>query len=192
MWKDEGWVDEEMEYKSVLDKSAVRKIRGNVARLGGRLIVKKYPMGTCSMDELFRYLDYLEAYENFIPDILINDYADIMKLSEGDLRHGLNEIYIAHKGLADERSMLVVTVSQVVVKGRSGKIAGRHLSEDARKWGNIDKGFAINQSEKQHEKGLAEIHVFANRSGYQGSRCIIGQSLDTGQFCLWSKEIDKE
>lgn len=191
--KDGEWVDENVSHPSVFDTLAVRKVRGKVARLGGRLIIKKYPMGTCSMDELYRYLDYLETHENFIPDVLINDYADIMRLSEDELRHGLNKIYIAHKGLADERSMLVVTVSQVVVKGRHNRrIAGRDLSEDARKWGNIDKGFAINQSEAQHGEGIAEIHIFANRSGYQGGRCIIGQSLSTGQFCLWSKEIEKK
>jgi len=48
---------------SVYDIDAVSKSRDVMMRFGGRLIIKKYPINTCTMEELNRFLDYLEQFE---------------------------------------------------------------------------------------------------------------------------------
>src|SRR5690606_13634892 len=94
---DGAFVEQKEIRPSIFDDAAVAKTRQRVSRLGGRIIIKKYPMGTCSMSELNRYLNYLERYENFIPDLIINDYADLMEevvSQEASPRQGINQVYI--------------------------------------------------------------------------------------------------
>jgi len=48
--------------ESISDIKAVTSARKAAHRLGGELIIKKYPMGRCTPNEIERYLNYLEAH----------------------------------------------------------------------------------------------------------------------------------
>ena len=177
------------------DIKAVTSARRAAHRLGGRLIIKKYPMGRCSPNEVERYLNYLEAHENFIPDILILDYIDIMDLScfGTEHRHKLNQGYIWAKGLADERNILVATVSQVAGQALKKKWpTEKDVAEDKRKTGNVDVLIAIGRGDAEVENNTAGLSVIANRSGRQGGRCSVSLCFDIGQFCLSSWIGDKD
>ena len=103
--------------ESVFSVEAVRAVRDKVRRFGGRAIIKKYPMGTCSVGEIDRYLDYLETFKHFIPDMLIGDYVEKMKMPKaGEGRDSINETYINLKRIADERNIADVTASQIKTK----------------------------------------------------------------------------
>jgi len=172
---------------SVYDIDAVSKSRDVMMRFGGRLIIKKYPINTCTMEELNRFLDYLEQFEDFVPDVLINDYADIMSFTSefDEKRHGLNNLYLGHKTIADERNILVMTASQVTVEAiKKRRIKMSDFSEDKRKAGNVDLALAICQTEKMEELGMMSMNVVANRSGAMNVGCTMLYNLDIGQFCL--------
>ena len=175
--------------RSVYDTGVILKARRRVTRFGGRLRIKKYPMGQCKPAEIIRFLNYLEAHEGFVPDVLIIDYLDIMDLSgfRTELRHQLNDAYIWAKGLADERNILVATVSQV----RREALKKRHVSpkdvaEDIRKVGNVDLMLAIGREDDDVKKGVAGLSVIANRDGVQDVFCSFSLCFDIGQFCLRS------
>ena len=174
---------------SVFDSKAVAKARQKMRHFGGRLIIKKYPMGACTMDEIFRYLDYLEDFESFIPDVLLNDYVDIMSGNgRTELRHRLNDLYIAHKGLADERSILVATVSQIRRSAiRRPILTLADFAEDIRKAANVDTAIAVCQTDEQVKVEQAKLYVVANREAGIDRWVGIGMNLDIGQFCLWSQ-----
>lgn len=175
---------------SVYDVATVKKVRRRVAKFGGRLIIKKYPMGTCSITELERYLDYLERFESFVPDILINDYADIMSFKGRGTdvsRHGLNEIYIGHKTLADERNMVVVTASQ----GNRDAIRKKRpkqtdVAEDIRKLGNVDMMLGVCQTDEMVQENIGSAWVIVNRDGPMDCGASFLMNLDIGQFCVTS------
>jgi len=171
---------------SVFDIGAVKRVRKVVAKFGGRLFIKKYPMGLCTTDELNRYLNYLERFEGVTPDVLINDYADIMSFKGrgSDPRHGINENYIAHKTIADERNMLVVTASQ----GRREAIRKKRpsqgdVAEDVRKLGNVDVMVGVCQTDEMVNEGMGSMWVVVNRDGPMDVGCSILMNLDIGQFC---------
>ena len=175
--------------RSIKDIKAVTSARRAALRLGGRLIIKKYPMGQCSPNEIERYLNYLEAHENFIPDVLILDYIDILDLSMygTELRHKLNSGYIWAKGLADERNILVATVSQVASSAlKKLWVTEKDVAEDRRKAGNCDIMLAIGRGDSEVASNKAGISVIANRSGLQGVSCAVSLSYEIGQFCLSS------
>ena len=183
--------------RSVFEADACRKGRQAVRRHGGRLLIKKYPMGQCKPAEVERLLDYLENYENFIPDIVINDYVDIMDLSQygTELRHKINDGYIWSKGLADEHNFLMVTASQVNRDGMDRRhVRRKHVGEDIRKLANVDAMFAIGRSVEDVKAGLAGLSVLAARGEEQDTFCTFVPCFDIGQFCMESwlpSEVDE-
>jgi len=183
--------------RSVYDEAACRKARIAVSRFGGRLMIKKYPMGQCKPSEVERLLDYLENYCDFVPDVVINDYVDIMDLSQysKELRHQINAGYVWSKGLADERRVLVATASQVNREGLDRRhVRRKHVGEDIRKLANVDAMLAIGRSEQDVKEGLAGLSVMAARGEEQDGYCTFVPCFAIGQFCLDSwlpSEVDE-
>jgi len=183
---------------TVYSRKIVVQNRKKMMSFGGKLILKKYPMGTCTVMELESYIEYLENFQDFKPDVIINDYADIMRPlnPKKDPRDVLNETYISLKGIADSKGAVMITMSQVNRDGlRSsaldGRISSEHLAEDIRKVGNIDKGFYVSRTRELEENHEAVLGCFANRQKTQNIECVIGQNLECGQFVTYSY-LDKE
>jgi len=180
---------------TVFNEEVVKAVRDRIRRFGGRGIIKKYPMGTCSIGEIERYLDYLEMFKHFVPDILMNDYVEKMKMpvaAQG--RDQINETYINLKRIADERNIAVVTASQVKTKFlESSTISEAGApAEDARKLGNIDLGLFFGMSRVQARRGLMQAYVLVNRSGPQKFGCVVSRNLKVGQLVLdcWPIRFD--
>ena len=172
---------------------AVLKVRDKIKSVTGRLMIKKYPMGSCTMTMIEQYLDYLELYENFIPDVVINDYVDIMSLGGSDniaTRDKLNNAYIMHKKLADERNILVATVSQANRQAiRKETMSMKDFAEDIRKAANVDLAIALVETDEEAESGIMRLWVLANRTGLQDRGCGISLNLQVGQFAIDSWRI---
>lgn len=187
----------ELERGSVYDLDMVRRIRKKIARFGGELIIKKYPMGSCTIGEIERYLDYLETYEKFIPDILINDYVEKMKmpLSENaQQRDKINQAYIDHKRIADERNIVVITASQIKGQSLERKIISQRESaaEDIRKLGNVDVGLLFSQTRVQEQSNRMQVFVLVNRSSQMSFGCVVSKNLKVGQLVLDSWPLRME
>lgn len=157
-------------------------------RFGGNLIIKKYPMGACSLGELNRYLDYLEIFEHFVPDIFINDYPDIMKLPLSDStanRDRLNRCYIDLKRIADERNILIIVPSQTTREAlEKAHLSRKDFAEDIRKLANVDLVIALAQSKNLAEENRMRITVMAARSDEDRSECLISQNIRIGQVVV--------
>ena len=135
-----------------------------------------------ALGEVDRLLSYLERYESFIPDVFVNDYADIMAPSPGmerkDERHILNDLYIRHKRLADERNILVITASQLNAAGGKKRLVDRdNFANDIRKAANVDSAFAICQTEAQERANRGNLMVLLNRTGKQFFHCSFTKNL---------------
>jgi len=176
---------------SVFDSGAAMGVRKKIARFGGDLIIKKYPMGSCTIEEIIRYLDYLETYVGFIPDLVINDYVEKMRLSVGDSqRNEINNIYIRSKGIADERKLAMITVSQSTRNSQEREFLGvRDFAEDIRKLGDVDLAVGISRTKSQADENRMQALVLANRHGSMGFACRIANNFDIGQFCVKSWPI---
>ncbi len=181
------WIKKE--FGTIRDAKKVRAVRQRVQRYGGQLRIVKYPAQTCSMIDINTLLRNLEMTHNWIPDVLINDYPDIMRPLDDkkSTRDQLNDSFLWHKRLADEHDCLVATVSQVNRNAaQSPLIRQKDVAEDIRKIANIDLGIAICQSPQNAAMGIARLFVAANRSGPQDQSCFIGRCFAIGQFCTWS------
>lgn len=167
----EVWDDSQMttwwkvEEREVLDSViAVKKHdalkRSGVLKKMGRLHMVEFPMDTLTTEEMIAYINNLEYYDDFIPSVILTDYADKFKWSNSaDAKNSIDKIWGAHKGLAQEKSCLVVTASQSNTE-RSGKKVGKASWADSiEKRRGIDLGIALNQKPEDFEKGLIYLSV---------------------------------
>jgi len=85
----------------------------------GRLFIKEFPTKMASVQTIRSYLNRLKTLHNFAPDVLVIDYADLLKPSKsyGEKRHELEGVYEELRGLAQELNIVVVTADQT---NRSG------------------------------------------------------------------------
>ena len=177
---------------TIADLKTVKSGVNTARSFGGRLRTKWWPMNSCTMRQFDAYLDHLASNENFFPDVIINDYPELMKMSTND-RAGIDEIYKEHKRLAGERRCVVVGFSQVNKKSYSKRtITMADFAEDKRKAAHCDGAYALCRSPAEEEQGTARFILFVDRHfGKMGYAVEIIQNYDLGQFCVGARSIPK-
>lgn len=136
----------------------------------GRLRIKYYNTNTASVQTLRNHIERL-SLKGFIPDLIIIDYADIMRSSRQfeDLRRELKMIYEELRGFASELNVPIWTASQSNKEGsRSEVVDMDNMSESYGKAMVAD--FIVGLSRKPEEKatGRGRIYVAKNRNGKDG------------------------
>ncbi len=181
---------------SVYDQRLTLDRRKFFKKFGGELVIKKYPQTQCTFGEVERYVNYLEAYEEFVPDIIINDYPDVMRLGGGgESWDKLNDIYGKFKGMADERNIAVIVPSQVKNKYLTAKKLDKSApAGDTRKIANVDMMLSVNQVPDEETKMMA--YVLGNRNGPDNFGCMFSTNLNIGQLATncWpiARDADEE
>jgi hypothetical protein len=152
-------------------KETITETINDLGGIGANLIIKRYPDGAATINNFYSHLDWLKSNENFVPDVIIVDYADNMKALQtyGELRHDLVSIYRDLRALAVEHGVPVLTASQT---GRGGNMK-QELSLDmiAEAWGkaNIaDIILGIGRSSEQLKSNEASLKILKNRNGAIG------------------------
>jgi len=188
-------ISDEIEAPSIRDVDAVEKSRKKIARFGGSLALRKFHNGTCSVGDLEALLTRLEM-SGFVPDVLISDYADIMRMDEssrGDPRAHSDAVYKGLRRIADERGILVVTGTQVQRQAQEKAIiSATAVAEDIRKIAHVDIALSIGVNKKLRSMGCAVIYVAANRHGKDRCGCVVAQCFETGQYASGSAYLDME
>ena len=112
-----------------------------------RLVIKAFETGMLTVSALTAYLDLLERTANFIPDLLLLDYIDLMKLSSTNYRLDLGGLYKEIRGLAVQRNIAVATVSQANRLGVKAKVVTEEfIAEDYSKIPTADTVFSYSQT----------------------------------------------
>lgn len=164
--------------------SEVRKIQMNAR--GGGFKVLTFPTQTLTLSALKRELNNLEVYENFVPDFITVDYADIMADDQGmkEERHRLNAIWGGLRGLAQDRQIAIATASQSGRKTMSGKkdVEAEDASEDMRKIAHLTKLITLNQSEAEQSMGIMRLGCKVQREGEAFlDQVVVTQALQIGR-----------
>ena len=152
-----------MEIGTALEKRA--KLERFAAIKNERLKLVQFPSGELTMKGLNTYIDNLEYYEDFIPSVIITDFADKFRAEtwKSEHRHGLNEIWEGHKALAQKRHCFVGTGSQSSA-AREGRDTKRgDWADDIRKLTLLDAGLIINQTEIEKDWNIYRCGVAKQR-----------------------------
>lgn len=185
-----GFGEVELSRKTLRDSGINQELMRRIKRLANRfkLVIKQFPTGQLTISGLHAYLDRLERQEGFIPDLILIDYADLMKVDSSRLRTDLGQIYKDIRGMGVERDTAMVTASQSNRSGEDAKILTlRHLGEDYSKAATSDMLLSYNQTMAERRMGLARLFVAKHRNDEVGSTIMVSQAYPMGQFVIDSK-----
>jgi replicative DNA helicase len=149
-------------------KDLIRK-RYNEMELG-RLIIKEYPTGSASVMTIRNHLEKL-MMKNFIPSLVVIDYADVMRSSRqyDSLRHELKLIYEELRNLSMDMNIPIWTASQANRASSSADVVGlENMSEAYGKAMVADVVLSLSRKPMEKDKGTGRVFIAKNRAGRDG------------------------
>lgn len=176
----------------------IRKARSIKRMHGDNLRLKSYPAGSANTIDILSYLNLLEYTENFIPDVIIIDYADILKPEDSrlsDPRAIADRTWTMMKGLADSRHILVITATQGNRKSIEKLNVGQiDISEDIRKLAHIDMMYSLNQTPNEKKENIMRVGVIGHRDEdfSEFDHVLVLQQRALGQVILDSELVRRK
>jgi replicative DNA helicase len=167
----------------------LEKVREVVAAVKGELKIKYYPARAINTNGIAAYLERMKMY-NFVPDMVIVDYADHLRANDkADARYQeLGYIYEDLRALAGEYNFPVWTASQSQRSSiQDDIIEADKVSGSYEKIMNAD--FVMSLSRKSNDKvmGTARVHIIKNRFGPDGLTFPMKMEIPTGKFEIYDE-----
>jgi hypothetical protein len=178
--------------KTVWDFADVIKERTEeIAKLGGSLIIKKFPSGQATINTLMAHLRTLETNDGFKPDIVFIDYGDLLKPldSFSEKRHSLDSIYVGIRGMADELGIPVWNAAQTNREGMdTGEVSLRTIGESLGNARAADVVISIGRDPNAEDSLEAKIGILKNRNG--GAGFYLDAIFDPSKIFIDIKPLD--
>jgi len=155
-----------------------------------KLIIKEFPTGFLTIEMLIAFLENLEVYYNFSPDIIILDYYGLMNMDRDKYRIELGRLCIELRGIAVSRELALVNIAQANRAAEDVQwITRKHIAEDFSGIATSDCIIIPQSTSTEKRFGLRRILVDKGRNGKDGIRLLLSQNLSIGQYCLNSSEM---
>jgi replicative DNA helicase len=180
-------------YLEVREKDKTQKVLDSInaigMQFGKNLRICSYPAFSANISKIRQDLDLLDSAENFVPDFIAIDYADILAPEDSRItgRDRIDETWKTLKRMADEIHCNVASASQSNRQSFDKKsIVQTDISEDIRKIANSDLFLAINQTPQEKRENTVRISKIAARDEMfdQYENAIVLQQLELGQVLL--------
>lgn len=142
------------------------------------------PAYSLTVEDLDAKIEKLVQEENYVPDVIIVDYADIMSPSDkGDYRNQLDGIWKRLRGMAQGRKCVVFTASQSGRQSIDKNADSKDIAEDIRKLAHVTSMVALNQTPVEKKNGVLRLKQLAIREGEQEFReAVCTQCLSIGRI----------
>jgi len=143
-------------------------VKKKIAELKGTLLIKYFPTKGATVQTLSSHLKQIELQGTNI-DLILVDYADILRGVGSEKRHVLESIYEDLRGLAGEYEMPIWTASQANRSSlEEDVIDASKVAESYAKVMIAD--FVVSMSRKVEDKiaNTGRFHVIKNRFGVDG------------------------
>jgi replicative DNA helicase len=150
---------------------------------GSRLIIKEFPTTTASVNSLRSLLVQLRNYEDFVPDVIVVDYLELLRPTRENQHEYQAQQRIAEelRGLAMEANVLVWTATQTNRQGRGVEvITDKELGDSYGKIRTCDFSISLNQKEEEFDAGKMRAFVMKSRNGRP--RFIVPMNVDYGNL----------
>jgi len=179
-------------------KYNIEEVKKNVENIKGNLIVKYYPTKGATVNTIASHIERCRA-NGFPPDMIIVDYADLLRGKGKEVRLELGNIYEDLRGLAGEHEIPVWTASQANRSALEDDIIGAEkIAESYSKIMTAD--FVVSLSRKIEDKiaGTGRWHVIKNRFGPDGITFPSKMNASNGKIDIYvdtsiqGKETTKE
>lgn len=167
-----------------MHKEAIKKYYSDNAETLGRLIIKYFPTGSATVNTLRAHIEKL-SHNGFRPDILVVDYAGIMRSTEKYelLRLELKKIFEELRGFAAELDIPVWTAAQSNKEGMNSDFVDMSNMAEAYAQAHIaDVILGLSRKSANKATGYGNIFIAKNRAGIDGIKFEV--HLDTAQSRL--------
>ena len=169
-----------IKFVSAHKESIIRNSK-RLADKGGALFIQPYLESKPTITTLKNHLAQLKRDNQFVPDVIIVDYADLMKPTThySEKRYALTDIYEGLRNLANEMNVPVWTASQVNRGGYENKdFSLANIAEDIGKANTADLILGIVRTKQNKMSNTAKIQIMKNRNGQEGGEldCIFNTS----------------
>lgn len=168
-------------------KEAYKAARKWRERYKKRFRLSTYANETLSVFEIKALLDVWEKQENFIPDVIIIDYADLLTSDPDirglDFRNRQNIIWQRLRALSQERHCLVITATQAAASSYEKRLLTMSdFSEDKRKLAHVTACYGLNQTGEEKRIGIMRINPIVVREDdfFTGQPVYVLQRLQIG------------
>jgi len=187
-----GFFDPEPWYEEqevpTMSVAKVKKATKSFMMMYGNNLLRtiSYPIKTANIGDIKRDLDLLEYTEDFIPDVILIDYMDILGPENPKLvgREAINDTWMTAKSLAQERGCLVATATQANRDSMEKTyVRQKNTGEDIRKLAHVNLMAVLNQKDFEKRKNIMRFGVIAHRHKQFDETMTIKvlQQLDLGQ-----------
>lgn len=170
-------------------------VKQRIDALPGKIRIKKYPNRKASVQTVRGYLSKLNM-EGVYPDLLIIDYADIMKSTKTyeNKRFEEEAVYEELRSLADELNLPIWTAAQVNRSGMDVEVLTlKHIAECFNKSMVADLFITMNRRKNGDDETLGNFFVAKNRNGSDGLKfnILVNTALSRIQ-CLTPGSIEEQ
>lgn len=150
-----------------------------------RLVIKEFPCTTASVNTLRSLLVQLKNYEEFVPDVLIIDYLELLRPTKDSQHEYQAQQRTAEelRGLAMEQNLLLWTATQTNRQARSVQIiTDSELGDSYGKIRTCDFAVSLNQSLEEFDEGKMRAFVMKSRNGKP--RFIVPMDINYGTLVM--------
>ena len=176
----------------ISQKRLITQATGFFRTFGDKMRIKVYPAFSANLKQIISDIDTLEYSENFVPDVILIDYADILAPEDRrmDLHTRTDETWKTLKQLADLKHCCVITATQGNRKSSEKKnVVANDTSWDISKNDHIDAQFALSQTPFEKKMGAMRISNTLHRwkEFDESEQATILQNLKLSQVILDSE-----
>ena len=180
---------EELKYPDISSSGARKAAKSFEMMYGNNIRLITYPRFTANIKDIERDLFLLEEKEMFIPDVMVIDYAGILKPEDTreERRIQIDTTWKRLAQLASERNCVVVTASQ----GTRSAIYKKNTDQtDIAEWigilGHVDIMLTLNQTTEEKKEKILRIGtlVSRNESYIETKNALLLTNFGAGQVWL--------
>ncbi len=160
-------------------------VKKRLKQIPGELVIKYFPTKGATVLSLGAHIEKCKI-QGKSPDLIIVDYADLLRGNGREVRHELGNIYEDLRGLAGEYEIPIWTASQANRSAlQEDVIQADKIAESYSKIMTAD--FVVSLSRKIEDKaaGTGRWHVIKNRFGPDGITLPSKMNASNGQIDIY-------
>ncbi len=168
-------------------------VQNMVDSISGDIITKYYPPKAVTIHTIRAHIDHLIA-NKLKPDIIIIDYADLMRASErSDSRHEeLGTIYVEIRGMSGELGIPVWTASQTQRSSIQDEIIeADKIASSYEKIMNADLVISLSRKLEDKANNTGRAHIMKNRFGPDGITLPVYMNTSLGKIEIFDENSSK-
>ena len=162
-------------------------------KVKGRLFIKEWPTKTASPQTIRAYVQRLIATKNFVPDIILIDYADLLRGSRqfGDKRFELEGVYEELRALAQELNVVIITADQTNRSGLEMEVVTiAQIGEAYAKATVCDVIMTVSRKMEDKQSNCGRLFLAKSRLGNDGTIYPFLLNTATVKVILLEQGID--